>query len=66
MVDNPLDKVELSDIFKKDPEELETPDIDAIIEHYRAMRIKFEEDQKAKAAKKAAKNAAEDPLDMKA
>jgi len=64
MTDNILDKIELADIFHKDPEDLEQVDIDAIIEHYRLMRIKFEEDQKTKAAKKAAKNAAKDPLDM--
>ena len=62
---NPIDNISVSDIFKKDPEELEKPDIDVIIDHYRTLRSKFEQDQKDKAAKKAAKSAAKDPLDMK-
>lgn len=61
---NPAEEVKVTDLFRKDPEEMTVAEITEIVNYYRAQRAKFQA-MEGKPKKKKATKEEGDPLDIK-
>ena len=64
MTTNPTDNVEVSDLFRKDPEEVDDTDLEKMVAFYRQWRAKMAADDKVKTETKKAKKSKVEPANI--
>ena len=64
MTTNPTDNVEVSDLFRKDSEEVDDKDLEKMVAFYRQWRAKMAADDKEKTETKKAKKSKVEPANI--